>query len=311
MSPIQPVVDSDSEASWTIARQISGLLGPIPPALIDALKALWKSHTEAKQAETQVPINDDCFRFTRILDRTPKLRTPLCTAAGALYSDRFQSSPEQADAKTLLNVLQPGMFAVLLGQLYFHRRVSKLRTEDDWTRLTKDLAINTELGYVVGNTSPALGAAEGMLMGGIRQLALAALLVKNPENFAKYRRTAGRKFDVELERQMYGCDHAQIAAYFIFDMGFRKDMLEVAQAVRKFGRQVANLPPQLQVWRAAIAFIDFLKAGICPPPEPSLAQQLQITAAPSFEVLKAKHTQLQDNGSSFTWLLRSGGETAE
>ncbi len=306
--PTKNVPELESDESWSKARQYAALIGPIPSTLADALRILWKEYQANPKGKQVSTPSDEAVRAIRMIERAPKLRAPIYFAASALYPDRFDGYAEDDVCRALLYILGPGMFAVLLGVVYFHRRVTKIVTSEDWQKLTKDLLINMELGFLVGQSSPRLGEAEGLLIGSIRHLALATMLIVKPADFAKYRRTTSKKFDPVLETNFFGCDHAQIAAYLINMLGFRKDVLEMGSAIRKIGKTTLPLSDALQIWKASLFFLDHLKMGICPPPDQSCSERLELTSPAICESLLNRCNQILDRGSSFGWLLRKSSE---
>ena len=301
-TPVPP--DIDAEIRWVRAKQLATMIGPIPSVLVDLSSYLWKTHLDLVKNDSQ-DLTQECARHIRIIDNTPKLRAPILQGAAALYPEKYAASAGEDNAAKMLHVLGPGMLASLLALVYYHRRLKKVAPAEEEERLSKDMILNMELGFFLGTQSAALGQPDGILLGGVRHLAMGTFLLANPKEFAGYRRRAKKKFDLDFERDVWGCDHTQVAAHLVFELGIKKDMFGVSQALRKIGRQSVNLPPDLQLWRAALVFIDFLKAGICPPPDTSCVNLLGLSSPQTHEAAKNKYAQLVEAGSSFSWMIRS------
>ena len=110
---------------------------------------------------------------------------------------------------------------------------------------------------------------------------------------------------------MWGCDHAQVAAYLINMLGFKKEVFELGQVIRKVGRPNIAISEPLQVWKSAFIIMDYLKAGICPPPEPGHTERLQITSPVAIEGLNKRCAQIIESGSTFTWMLKKSSDDIE
>ncbi|MBN8550314.1 MAG: hypothetical protein J0M12_13435 [Deltaproteobacteria bacterium] len=302
-------VDLNSEESWSMARRHAAFLSPIPPSVSVAVQALWKNHNEALVPGDEVKISPESYMAIRRVDKSAKLKTPIYFAAMSLFPDRVRTMTEDDTSKALLEILGPGLFASFLGLIYCHRRLNRICTAPEWESLSKEMVLNMELGYIVGSTIPTVGSGLGSLLGGIRYTALATFLIRSPDIYTRYRNRFKKKFDAAHERSQWGCDHAQICAYLIKDLGFTKDIIEVSRVLRSVAPG-ENLNREMSIWRAALQWIDSLKDGKCPPEDPALSKTLEATPQHVAEI-KEKTEKLFKSGSTFTWMLRASGDDKE
>jgi hypothetical protein len=289
----------DSETSWVRARQFANLLNPIPFSVSNAIQTLWANHVE-NVALGSKSVWDQSLIVVRQIDKSVKLKTPIYFAALALQPDDFETNTEDDASKALVQILGPGLFASLLGLVYLHRRCNKILTTENWTKLSEEYVLNMEIGYMTGLTMPQLGGPAGMLISGIRFAALATLLLWTPEHYLKYRRSKRRVLDLEYERSLWGCDHAQIVACLIRALGYRTDAQEVTRAFR--GDLRTALPGDLDAWRIGVEYIESIK------------QTAQLPQSSGETPLGSSHSTLADlvdditeimkEGSSFSWMKR-------
>lgn len=289
----------DSQTSWVRARQFANLLNPIPFTIYSAIQALWTNHVD-NIALSSTAVWDESVLAVRQVDRSAKLKTPIYFAAMSLHPEEFEKERDDDAAKALLQVLGPGLFAVLLGLIYIHRRCNKIVAHEEWAKLSEEYVVNMEIGYLTGITMPQLGDAAGMLVGGIRYAALASLLLWTPEHYLRYRKTKRRALDLEYERSVWGCDHAQITACIVRALGFRKDVLDSTRAFRGDDRE--PLDHDLEGWKTALQWIEKIKwAKKAPrledPPLGSTQSGLADLVDDISEIMK--------EGSSFSWMSRS------
>jgi len=293
------------EASWVQARAFANLLNPIPPAVVRAIQTLWANHLDNLTLGSAT-ISPQSVIALKAVDKSSKLRTPLYFAAASLYPDQMETIQEDDTTVALLRVLGPGFFATLLGLVYLHRRLNKICRNAEWQNLSKEYVLNMELGFYAGSAFTRLGTGEGTLVGGIRYAAMATLLLRTPDYFIRYRNLKRKRIDLEHEQSLWGCDITQIGACLIKNLGFRKDLLEVGAALR--GDLTVSLPDDLRRWRAAIGWIDAMKAGTPPDPEHWLA----LDSDPSqVQELTARTNKLLRDGSTFTWMLQRGDVRGE
>jgi hypothetical protein len=295
--------DLGSEESWAMARRHAAFLSPIPPSVSSAVQVLWKNHSEALIPGEDVQISPESYMAIRRVDRSAKLKTPIYFAATSLFPMRFENLKEDDTSKALLEILRPGLFAPLLALIYLHRRLNRICQAPEWETLSKEFVTNMELGYIAGTTISAIGPGLGALLGGIRYAALATFLLRSPDIYSRYRNRFKKKFDSTHEHTQWGCDHAQISAYLIKDLGFTKDIIEVSKVLRKPLSPGDTLNREMTIWRATLTLIDGIKDGKIPAHDSEGIKCLEAASGDLAEI-KTKTDELLADGPTFTWMFR-------
>jgi len=290
----------DNETSWVRARQFANLLNPIPFSVYISIQTLWANYIDNLSNGVN-KITDQSLLVVRQFDRGSKIKTPICLAAIALQPDEVEKNTKEDTSEALLQILGPGLFASLLGLVYIHRRYNKILTTEHWMKLSEEYILNMEIGYMTGLTMPQLGGPAGMLIGGIRFASLATLLLWTPEHYLRYRKSKRRTLDLEYERSVWGCDHAQITACLLRALGYRTDVRDVTRALRADIRE--PLSADLEAWRIGLEYIESIKhtgripKGASGAPLGSTQSALADLVDDIAEIMK--------EGSSFSWMRSS------
>lgn len=300
MSSKPPVsVDIDSERSWDLAKRYANQINPVPFQISMAIKAMRKIHDDSAGAEVKT-VPQEAVTAIKLIDKTPNLKTPLYFAASILFPDRFKHAEDDA-SRALLQVLQPGFFGSLLALIYMYRRIGKLAPPDAFEMLSKDLLTNMEMGFILGREIQEVGAADGILIGGIRHMAVGSFLLRDAEAYTKYRNVKKHKLEVEHERPKWGCDHAQVAAYLLQNVGFQWDLRKMRLAL--LGEvDHKDLDAQHQRFARIVYWLDSLKDGS---KSADKLGNFKVTEA-GFKKLLEDSGKVFNNGSSFVWMKRGG-----
>jgi len=298
---VQPSLENvkDSQTSWVRARQFANLLNPIPFTVSSAIQTLWTNHID-NIALSSSAIWEESVLAVRQVDRSAKLKTPIYFAAMSLHPEAFEKAKNDDSSKVLLSVLGPGTFAVILGLVYLHRRCIKIINHEDWNKLSDEIVINMEVGHLTGTTLTELGPVAGMLIGGIRYAALATLLLWTPQHYARYRKAKRRMLDLEYERSVWGCDHAQVTACLIRALGFRNDVHDMTRAFR--GDDMEGAPRDLHTWKIGLEWMETIKwSGKSPGLNNAPLGSTQSSAADLVDEIN----EVIKDGTSFSWMLRT------
>lgn len=308
-SPIPPTAPVELDKSWDYAKRYANLLGPVPPRLSSGIKQLRQAHIKGTSHEAQE--NDPelgaiSFTAVKMIDQTPSLKTPLYFAASALFPVEFKKAQDNT-SQALLNVLGPGLFSALLSITYLYRRLGKLQKSNHWELLSADILADMEIGFMVGKEIEILGSTEGLLAGGIRYLAIGPLMLKDAEQYHRYKNSRKSQLDREFERERWGCEHSQIAAYLLQMMGISNSILEMRDALCGITRMTPQFGADLVAISAAANWIDCLKNG--PNPEVDLSH-FSVTAT-TLASLTSQTKAILEKGSSFKWMARGYGDPDE
>jgi hypothetical protein len=293
-------LDVNAPESWAVARRLCSHLGPIPSSVGNVVKSLWKDHL-VSQETGKVEISKSSNSTIRLVDKSSVLKMPLFFAAQSLYADRFEGIQEDDTSRALIRILHPGLFASLLSLLYLHRRFNKICSFDEWEELSKQYILNMELGFLVGKGCPRIGEAVGVLVGGIRYAALAIFLRGDK---VAYEAGRNRKmiFDVFFEHEKWRCDHGQIAGLLLRSLGITPDYMQAAYSLRGHGE--GALQDEFCTWSVVVRIIEALKMK-----QDIRAIELSdlgfSLSDEEVKGIKESTDHLFEEGSTFTWMLRS------
>jgi hypothetical protein len=269
------------------------------------MRTLWKAHKAARPSEAPT-ISEDVLDAVKLIERSSILRVPIYFAASSLYPERFEANTDDDIGRAVVGILRPGLFAVVLTLLYYHRRLKKILPEVPLSaQLSEEYITAMEAGFCVGIASSLPGDAAGMLVAGLRVAALGAFLAHDPETFAHYRRSNKKPWDFEFERKTWGCDHAQIAAILMHDLQFHRSLFELAVVFRQdFGPHI-QLPEDVASWRSALRLIDYTRTPSVPTPQLPYFTELKLADPHRIEMLMSRLNVIAEGNSSFSWMLRS------
>lgn len=210
-----------SAESWSLATSYSKLLGAVPPTFSSSVRTI---RTAVERAANKDSITLDSGQQSAILRliKSPSLSTALYY--GATCVREVQGDPNALrDPKLLLSILGPDLLSCMLGLLYCYRRSKRVKESDLWEELSIELHARMELGLAIGNAIPKIGPGVGLIVGGIRQIALSLIFIRDEKNFKLYRRMLKKEkknFILEHEHQTWGCTHLQIATKLLQACGF-------------------------------------------------------------------------------------------
>lgn len=294
----------DLGPSWTRARSAAKLIGPTPPILQDTIPVLWNNHLCNLRDGNDSVYNESIVAAAK-LEKSAKLRAPLYFAGFTLFPEQFRQCRQENASQALLEVLRPGLLATLVSMVYFHRRVNRLCERPEWKDLAKQMVFNMELGYIIGDCFPAVGQALGLLLGGVRIVSLAPFLMLDPKNFNKYQSGKNVKLDIEFEQNRWGCDHEQIAAFVLANVGFGGNYAEMCFALRRDEEYARILRPELKMWSTIIKLIEAARRKNFPPTKLEKAELLLGDKSSKIEECRRRIEQVHTHGSSFDWFFKS------
>lgn len=299
--------DIDDPEAWSNAQKLADLLAPVPSPIFTAVVGLWKEHLQCIELN-HFTVSRAAYRLAKPIGRFSKLKTPLYFAALKLFPNEMKDMTEDDATKAVLSVLGPGLFAVLLSFIYYHRRLNKLlENKEYWEELSKEIVLNMELGYLVGESLPKLNSTSGVILGGIRYIALATLMLEDATQYQRYRNLNKKKLVIEDEHKRFGCNHSQISGFLLKQIGLIENPLDTGLALRLFGSEEIK-DKQLLNWCAGLACIDGIKNSDFPPNDENVKSILSIKQEYVRDV-QLSTQKLLDGKTRFDWLLRiSQGE---
>jgi hypothetical protein len=293
-------LDLNSSESWSIARSYASLLSPVPYSVASGVAALWAEHVRQRETPGS-PTSPSVFSALRLFEKSTKLKLPIYFAATTLYPERVGEIKEDDTAKAMFQILGPGLFAAFLSLIFLHRRLNKIMDAETWANMSKEMVLNMELGFLIGSAVPKLGPAGGTIAAGIRYPAFCTLMLRTPDLFKKYRVSKRRQLDIAYEHSVWRCDHCQIAAYTLKELGLSLDLRKNAHALRQLDDdQMCELTGELATWRSALRFVDAIKHG---QDLGKHANDLKLSNE-ELETLKGKTEELFSGQSRFGWMFR-------
>jgi hypothetical protein len=131
------------------------------------MRTLWKAHKAARPNEAPT-ISEEVLGAVKLIERSSILRVPIYFAASSLYPERFEANTDDDIGRAVVGILRPGLFAVVLTLLYYHRRLKKILPEVPLSaQLSEEYITAMEAGFCVGIASSLPGDAAGMLVAGL------------------------------------------------------------------------------------------------------------------------------------------------
>lgn len=292
----------EDEQSWRTAKNYAFILEPVPSRLSQAITILEKNHLE-NLLTGQNLVSAESLKSIGLIDKTASLKIPLYFAASKLYPEKFKAA-EDDTIKAIISVLEPGLFAALVATIFLFRRVNKLATNHpSWETLSKAFLANTEIGFILGSAIPQVGAADGVLIGGIRFAALASFMLRSSEHYEKIKKNK-HKPDVQNEMQTFKCNHCQISAIILQSLGFSGSTFDYSKALNFTNTELLT-DKRLNSWRTAINIIDSIKEKSYQLKDSSLKRSFRDNTASHLENLQTQILHVLKNGSSFTWITRN------
>lgn len=201
-----------SPESWRSARAVVEQLLPVITPLHSAVRVLT-SHVIEEEVKLR------CLTW---MLRFPSFRSAVCGFCGSVYPEsKFE--PHSVHSVRMKELLGFDVCAVILGLLIGYRRLKRTAPGafvDDYPNALHQRA---EIGFHLGREIPELGSAAGMLLGGIRDLALGLIRAAKAQEFGAYRRHIDREqipFDLEYEIDEWGFSHPQVMALVTQILGF-------------------------------------------------------------------------------------------
>lgn len=218
--------------------------------------------------------------------------------------------PQELENKTyvsleeLVSLYRVDEISSILALIYVFNTMRKVCDEEEWGRYSRVINETVELGGHLGSNIDEIGMADGLLLTGIRYLAPAIFLSRDAKIFKNYRRDTKikkRAFDLQMEYDLFGCTHVEIAVQMIQSMGFG---VEYASA---FYKSIVT-PPNKKLERHAnfmrilLLWTEALYSGQKPP---SIHGENEILVSEDMlDNLAIMSKSIQEKGSAYSWLSK-------
>jgi hypothetical protein len=208
---------------------------------------------------------DDSSRFElRRYLKASSIKIPFYFAAESRIQNQNKSLIATED---ILNVFRAHELASILGLIYLYKRLrTRIPEQEDWQRVAKAIEQQIEIGGLLGQAIPTIGYADGILIGGIRHIALGLFALDDPKGYKDYRRDLKIKncaFDLVEEKQRWSITHLDIACRLLIVMGFGQEFASNLYQAVSAKNDTTLTDEELRI-RLAAFWIDSLSLGVSP-----------------------------------------------
>lgn len=280
---------------WSVAKTKAGLFDPIPGVISHCIKTLLESRTKR--------VNSGVISTAiKPVDRLPTLKNAIYFGAATLFPNHVLAADEPT-SKDLVNVLTPSLYAALLAVTYISRRSNKIAQLYKVSAPSEDEFLSyIELGYILGESIPALGAPDGAVLGAILQASLLTLRIGNEQKFESYRKSKQHFLSYDFEQKAFKCDRIHVAAHLVRMFGFSSaSSFDISEALRGNIVNISHPTPALVAW-----------AKVAPAIERIAAQKVTANTYSDLPIMEELQGPVREmcnkvltSGSSFQWLKRN------
>lgn len=251
-------MDSETE-SWQRARYAMSRLEPFHLQFTTSVRLLELNQDENSRTGRPERHLNHGSRF--LMGRF--LKSPLVTGPLATLRATLTGSSRAVQEHELLSDFSPHDLAAILALLFLRRKAKKIAPEKEVRLLAQTLSRSVNIGVTIGRMVPQIGVARGILVGALRPIAYCALASCDEKTYADYRkamRLKKRMHDLKVERETWGCTHAQIVSLILQGFGFGIGHAAAAERGLSGSSQVESLT-EPDRFRVIATWIDTLLLG--------------------------------------------------
>ncbi len=241
-------VEVNEPGSWAKAREYAAMFAPVPEVIRHCVTELIKA--SENEEESILPA-------LKPIDKLETIKNAIYVGAASLFPNRFLTE-EDTTSRELVNILTPKLYAALLTGTYIFSHSQKLIKKHNCPINNEDdFLLYNQFGYVLGESVPALGTADGVVIGSILQAALTTFMVNDPHKFDTYHKSENDFLNFKYERAHFGCDRAQVAAYLVDMFGYgQSSPYDIRNAFLGDYQSVIDKSFALSVWAECIPVIE-------------------------------------------------------
>lgn len=290
--------DKERRETWQAAQEFADFLGQTHPLFQSAVRTLMSMKPESVDRFTlheTYPLNT--------LSKSGIFQSVIYHAGMSIHEIEL-AMIEKLTMKSLLAVFPPDELACLIAALYLYRQCRKTVDAEVWETMHREIQLQMEAGYHVGSFIPSIGTPKGLLVGAIRYTALSLFSMESMRTYRLFKRRLDENevlFDIEREKELWGCNHLQVAALILQQSGFG---LTAARGLcpELVSDENGNeaLSEESKAWYATRRWIEAVLVEEKAPAEYSGGS----FSVPSdkFSELGKKIEAIFENGSSFNWI---------
>lgn len=212
---------------------------------------------------------------------------------------------EYLSGEDIVSLYKLDEVCAVLALAYVFNSLRKICDKEEWGRYAKFANEITELGGCLGINIPDIGLARGLLLSGMRALSLAVFLSQDMKAYKIYRRDTKIKkvcFDLQMEYDLFGCTHVEIATQMIQSIGFGVDYSadlykSILTEPDKKLQKMPNIMRILLLWNEALYMNK--------KPPAILGENEIIVSDEVLDRVIMISKQIQEDGSAFSWLSKN------
>lgn len=213
-----PVEGGYTQKSWDVAKSFVTYLGPYPSSFTSVVRLLSIDHSQ-----NPVGLSEIGEFLVRRLLKSPSLQSCYFHALKTYRPEILDLPPGSITPGFFAENLSSEEHAVLLTVIFLYKSSRRLCSSDILQRIIPRLYRHADLGFLVGDAMPAIGAGSGMLLGSMRVFSLVPFIINNPTRFVEYwlhlHKQSARYVDPQYEYESWGCNSLQIAALLAQQFG--------------------------------------------------------------------------------------------
>lgn len=299
--------EKENRETWRAAQDFAEFLGQSHPLFKTAIRSLMGMKPESLDRFTlheTYPLNT--------LTKSKTFQSVLYHAGLTLHEVEF-AMVEKMSMKNMLAVFPPDELACIIAMLCVYRQCRKTLEPEVWSDMSKEIQLQMEAGYHVGSYVPAIGTARGLLVGAIRYVSLSLFSMESIRTYRLFKRRLEENemlFDLEREKDLWGCNHLQVAALILQQIGFGLTAARglCPELVSDEGGS-SVLTPESQVWYAARRWIEAVLEDEAAPKEYTSGEYF--LEQDKFAELEKRIDGIFEKGTSFDWIDKSPADLPE
>jgi hypothetical protein len=294
----------DPDQSWQVAASTLKESIHFSSSFTTTIRALKQNQIEnAKNGLGPKKLNTvSKFNVMRLF-RAGSIKAPLyyltCTFKSREIDDR-----EFITLEELVGLYTLEELSAILALAYTYNCLRRICDKEEWQKQAKFINECLEVGGYLGLSLPHVGLANGILLTGMRCLAPAIYLARNQKIYKNYRRDLKIKkaaFDLQMEYDLFGCTHVDIATQMLQAIGYGVDIpTDFYKSLVTSPNKPLDKKPNTM--RIMLLWVEALYLGKKPPAingenEISLGEDVM-------DQLLMVSKQVQESGSAFSWLSK-------
>ena len=249
----------DSAQIWKKAKATAETLGYVPASFSIAVRTLIQDQNEFNASLRPVTK----YQVARLL-KTPTFQAMIFYGTQDL-SGGFIEGKDSLSVGSMMEHFEPYDLAAMIACFVYFRKAKKLLNDDQWELIKEPLTYDSQIGAHLGVAIPNLGVANGLIVGTMRQVGLAALIASNEKGYreyARYLKGEGKPYDFKKEEEIFGCSSDQVGVFTLSKMGFGVDVGQAFTVAYDVTRPLGTIKEDLQLkMRLCRFWIDALRAG--------------------------------------------------